>query len=292
MLCRKLTLIGVGLLGGSLGMAVRARRLAGFVQGYVRRETSVVESQEAGAVDAATTDLQAAVGGADLIVLCTPVGQMRPLVRQCLPAISRGAVVTDVGSVKDGLTQDLEGLVQRAGARFVGSHPMAGAEKTGVANGRANMFEGAVCVVTPLPESSVAALRRVKALWRGVGARIISLAPAVHDDLVSRSSHLPHILAVQLVNHVLGPGRPKEQALLCANGFRDTTRIASGSPDMWRDIALANRSRLARAITEFVSSLTKFRAALLAANRPEIEAFLRGAKDRRDRWAARTDSPE
>ncbi len=291
-LCRKLTLIGVGLLGGSLGMAVRQRRLARLVEGYVRRDASVVECQNAGAVDRATTNLQKAINGADMIVLCTPLAQMRGLVERCVPALARGAVITDVGSVKNNLVQDLERIAQRAGARFVGSHPMAGAEKMGVAHADANLFAGAICVVTPTLATSAAALRRVKALWRGVGARTIDMPPNLHDELVSRSSHLPHIVAVQLVRQVLGAGRLRKQALLCANGFRDGTRIASGSPEMWRDIALANRRHLASAIAEFIAGLQEVQSALLEFNEGFVESFLTGAKARRDAWDARTNSPE
>lgn len=288
MLCRKLTLIGVGLLGGSLGMAAKQRGLAGAVFGYVRRRERIGECLRAGAADRVTMELVEAVAGADLIVLCTPVGQMRLLVERLLPDIAPGAVITDVGSVKDGLVQDLETMVRRTGARFVGSHPMAGSEKTGVANARPDLFEDTVCVVTPTHRTSASALRRVKTLWQRVGARTITMPPAVHDDLVARSSHLPHILAGQLVNFVLGAGRGKQQAELCANGFRDTTRVASGSPEMWRDILVANRRRLARVIAEYIASLKKLRAALLKSDQMEIERFLTLAKKRRDKWVTRT----
>ncbi|MDH7502493.1 MAG: prephenate dehydrogenase/arogenate dehydrogenase family protein [Verrucomicrobiota bacterium] len=288
MLCRKLTLIGVGLLGGSLGMAAKERGLAGVVFGHVRRRERIRECLCAGAADHVTMDPMEAVAGADLIVLCTPVGQMRPLVERFLPGIAPGAIVTDVGSVKDGLVQDLEEMVRRRGARFVGSHPMAGSEKTGVANARPGLFENTVCVVTPTRKTSASALRRVKALWQRVGARTITMPPAIHDDLVARSSHLPHILAGQLVNFVLGAGRGKRQAMVCANGFRDTTRVASGSPEMWRDILLANRRRLGRVIAEYIAGLKKLRAALLESDRMEIERFLTAAKKRRDEWVTGT----
>lgn len=269
-------------------MAAKQRGLAGAVFGYVRRRERIGECLRAGAADRVTMELVEAVAGADLIVLCTPVGQMRLLVERLLPDIAPGAVITDVGSVKDGLVQDLETMVRRTGARFVGSHPMAGSEKTGVANARPDLFEDTVCVVTPTHRTSASALRRVKTLWQRVGARTITMPPAVHDDLVARSSHLPHILAGQLVNFVLGAGRGKQQAELCANGFRDTTRVASGSPEMWRDILVANRRRLARVIAEYIASLKKLRAALLKSDQMEIERFLTLAKKRRDKWVTRT----
>lgn len=269
-------------------MAAKQRGLAGVVFGYVRRRERMGESLRAGAADRVTMDLAEAVAGADLIVLCTPVGQMRLLVERLLPDVARDAVVTDVGSVKDGLVQDLETMLRRTGARFVGSHPMAGSEKTGVGNARPDLFEGTVCVVTPTPKTSPSALRRVKTLWQRVGARTITMPPAVHDDLVARSSHLPHILAGQLVNFVLGTGRGKQQAEVCANGFRDTTRVASGSPEMWRDILVANRRRLARVITEYIADLQELRAALLESDEMGIERFLTLAKKRRDDWVTET----
>jgi prephenate dehydrogenase len=288
---QKVTLVGVGLLGGSLGLALRERHLAKSVIGYVRRAASVKECARVGAVDRAMRNLAEAVEGAELIVLCTPIAQMRALVADMLRAIAPGAVITDVGSVKGTVVTDLEALISRAGAHFVGSHPMAGAEKTGVAAARGDLFRDAVCVVTPTKQSNRAAVRRVEELWRAVGTRVLRLSPEAHDDLVSRSSHLPHLVAAQLVNLVLSPLHPKEQALLCANGFRDTTRIASGSPEMWRDIALANRKNLLQALDCFASSLRDFRRVLGQGDGKKIMRFLQTAKQRRDKWSHKANSP-
>ena len=162
-----------------------------------------------------------------------------------LPALKRGAIVTDVGSVKASVVKELESLVAKAGAHFIGSHPMAGAEKTGVAAARADLFANAVCVVTPTKRSNQAAVRKTGTILEiRRRARAATGRRELHDQLVSRSSHLPHVVAATLANLVLDPAHPKAQPLLCANGFRDTTRIASGSPEMWRDIALANRKNL------------------------------------------------
>jgi prephenate dehydrogenase len=293
-LFKKVTLVGVGLLGGSLGLALKQRRLAVSVAGFVRRAASVKECERAGAVDLATRDLHEVVAGADLIVLCTPIAQMRALVQRMLPSIEAGAIVTDVGSVKASVVSDLESLVTKAGAHFVGSHPMAGAEKTGVAWARADLFTDAVCVITPTPNSNRAALRHVEQLWKAVGARLLRLTPDLHDELVGRSSHLPHVLAAQLANSVLDPTHPKQQALLCANGFRDTTRIASGSPEMWRDIALANRDNLLSALRSFEGELARFKAALKKGDSAAVSRFFQRAKRQRDQWSrkARSTSPE
>jgi prephenate dehydrogenase len=291
---KKITLVGVGLLGGSLGMALRKRRLAGSVMGFVRRAASVAECERLGAVTLATLDLQRAVEGADLVVLCTPIAQMRGLVKDMLPVLKRGALVTDVGSVKGSVVRDLEALVAKAGAHFVGSHPMAGAEKMGVAAARADLFAGAVCVITPTRKSNPAAVRQVEHLWKSVGSRLLRLAPEAHDDLVSRSSHLPHVVATQLVNLVLSPEHSREQEMLCANGFRDTTRIASGSPEMWRDIALANRKNLSQALGTFADGLLDFRRALKGGDGKAVTKFFEQARERRDLWsnAAGSPSPE
>jgi len=284
------TLVGVGLLGGSLGLALKKRKLAREVNGFVRRAFSVIECKQAGAVDLATRDLSLAVSGADLIVLCTPLAQMRSLVKQMLPSLKRGAIVTDVGSVKGSVVRELEGIVARAGGHFVGSHPMAGAEKTGVAAAREDLFEHAVCVVTPTRRSNKAAVRKVEQLWKLLGARVLRLSPETHDDLVSRSSHLPHLIAATLANSVLDPAHPPQQKALCANGFRDTTRIASGSPEMWRDIVVANRRNLSDALGSLVKELQKLQGVIRRGDEVAISDFLSQAKARRDRWVAENGS--
>lgn len=287
----KITLVGVGLLGGSLGLALRQRRLAKLVAGYVRRDVSVRECERAGAADFTTTDLLVAVSDADLVVLCTPLAQMLPLMRQMLPALKRDAVVTDVGSVKGSVVKDIESLVAKAGAHFVGSHPMAGGEKQGVLAARADLFAGAVCVVTPTARTNQAALRKVERTWQAVGARLLRTTPEAHDAFVSRSSHLPHLLAATLATFVLNPKLPKEQALLCATGFRDTTRIASGSPEMWRDIALTNHKHIGRSLDGLLAELKRFRVALKRRDARAINRFFETAKQRRDGWCACGASP-
>ena len=288
---QKITLAGVGLLGGSLGLAVKERRLAKKVDGLVRRSASITECDKLGVVDHATRDPLRAVEHADLVVLCTPLARMREVLQQMLPALKRGALVTDVGSAKAGVVQDLEPLVADAGGHFVGSHPMAGAETMGPAAARADLFVNAVCVITPTPQSSPDAVARIETFWEAVGASTLKLSPEAHDELVSRSSHLPHVVAAELANYVLSPAHPKEKTLLCANGFRDTTRIAASSPEMWRDIALANRKNLARVLGVLVEDLKEFQIALENADTKAIEEFFEQAKQRRDAWSRKTPSP-
>ncbi|HWD91141.1 MAG TPA: prephenate dehydrogenase [Verrucomicrobiae bacterium] len=288
---RKITIVGVGLLGGSLGLAIKKRRLAGEVTGFVRRTSSVAECKKAKAVDSCTRDLREAVADADLIVLCTPLAQMLPLIREMIPSLQRGAIVTDVGSVKASVVKELESLVAKAGAHFIGSHPMAGAEKTGVAAARVDLFNHAVCIVTPTKRSHPAALRTVEEFWKAVGTRVMRLTPELHDELVSRSSHLPHIAAATLANLVLNPALPKSQPLLCANGFRDTTRIASGSPEMWRDIAISNRKNLGKSLQTFIRDLKKIQTLLEKGDAKAVERHFQQGKQRRDAWCAKCASP-
>ena len=287
---RKITIIGVGLLGGSLGLAVRRGGLAAEVAGYVRRDATVKDCEAVGAVDYATTDLLAAVSGADLVVLCTPLAQMRAVTEQFLPALKNGALVTDVGSVKAGVVRDLENLVARAGAHFVGGHPMAGGEKMGVKASRADLYAQAVCIITPTPRSHAGSVRKLEKFWQALDSRTVRMDAAEHDRLVSRSSHLPHLVAAVLARVVLDPRQPREQATLCATGFRDTSRLAAGSPEMWRDISLSNRKNLARAAEAFIADLNRFQAVLKDGDAAAIEAFFSGAKTLRDNWCLNTTS--
>jgi len=290
-LFKKITIVGVGLLGGSVGLAVKRRKLAREVAGYVRRTASLKDCEKAGAVDYATNDLLAAVSEADLVILCTPLAQMRPLTEQLLPALKRGAIVTDVGSVKADVVREVGSMIQKAGAHFVGSHPMAGGEKMGVLAARADLYANAICVVTPDKKSTPAAVRKVENFWQALGARTLRLNAAEHDLLVSRSSHLPHVTAAALVNLVLNSKSPKNQTALCATGFRDTTRIASGSPEMWRDIALSNRKNLARSLDSFMAELKAFQSALKKSDGKAVEKFFADAKTLRDNWCACGASP-
>ena len=283
---KKVALIGVGLLGGSVGLALKRARLARSVTGFVRRRASIRECKRAGAVDIASLDLEDAVRGADLIILCTPIAQMKRLVGQMTPFLGKGAIITDVGSVKGSVVHQLESLAKRAGAHFVGSHPMAGAERMGVSAAKADLFKDAVCVVTPTRGTPKKALRKVEGFWKSLGSRVLRLSPEAHDRLVSKSSHLPHVVATVLAHSVLAPDNPSAQRQLCANGFRDTTRIASGSPEMWRDIALANKTNLRRTLSSFIRDLRKFHALLERADEKAITKFFEEAKSRRDQWRA------
>jgi prephenate dehydrogenase len=285
---QKVTLVGVGLLGGSLGLSLKSRGLATRVFGLVRRPESVAECHALGVVDTATCDPDLAVRDADMVILCAPIAQMLPLTRQILPYLKADAIVTDVGSVKAPVVRDLEALLAAAKVHFVGSHPMAGGEKMGAGAARADLFQTAVVAVTPTPRSNRSAVKRIEAFWLSLGSRVLKLSPEAHDDYVSRSSHLVHVVAAELANYVLSPIHPKEQAVLCASGFRDTTRIASGSPEMWRDIAMNNRENLARVLGVFIEDLQEFQLALQNEDQAAVFEFFENARQRRGKWLDQT----
>lgn len=280
----KVTLIGLGLLGGSVGLALRERRLAKSVVGYARRQTTIAEAKACGAVDEATSDLREAVAQADLILLCTPVGAMPALAEALLPQCRKGVLLTDVGSVKNAVAKRLSPLAQRQSAVFVGSHPMAGSEKTGVAHASASLVEGAVCVVTPLPETPRAATRRIAEFWTSLGGRVVEMDPARHDKIVSRTSHLPHVVASILAHDVLDARADAVQRRLCASGFRDATRVAAGNAAIWKDILAQNSDNVVDALDHCIESLSQFRRMLREGNSERLADFLEEARSRRQAW--------
>ena len=280
----KLTIIGAGLLGGSLGQAARTRGRAKRVSALVRRPESVAECQALGGADEVTLDPAEAAACADLLVLCTPISNMVDLTKRILPHLKPGAVITDVGSTKQQLVAELTPLCAEGAAHFVGSHPMAGSDQTGPGAARADLFEDTVCVVTPTADTHTDTLTKVNDFWSGLGSQPVVMPADTHDRLVARCSHLPHLLASALARRVLDNAHGQEQAQLCATGFRDMTRLAAGSPAMWRDIVGSNRDDILAAIDEFADELGELRG-FVADDSPElIEVWLQQAKAARDNW--------
>jgi prephenate dehydrogenase len=285
-----ITVIGAGLLGGSIALAVKHRGLASKVFAFVRSDSTLELCARMEIAGVITRDIKEAVENSELVVLCTPLSQMAALAGQMQPFLKPGTIVTDVGSVKGTVVAELEPILRRGGVEFIGSHPMAGSEKTGVSSARANLFHDAICLVTPTVRCLDRAVVEVEGFWKALGGCPIRMRPETHDDLVSRSSHLPHVVAAEIANYVLSPVHPKEQAMVCANGFRDTTRIASGSPEMWRDIAMANRKNLGRVLGVFIEDLQEFQLALERQDIQAIEEFFANAKQRRDDWREKSPS--
>lgn len=256
MLFEKVCIAGIGLIGGSFGLALREKGLARRVVGLARREETCTAALKLGAVDEATTDFAVAVRDADLIFLASPVGQIKPLCEQFAPLLKDGAIVTDAGSTKAGIVGDCEKIFAGK-ATFIGGHPMAGSERTGVENASASLFEKAVWILTPTAATPTAAVNKMVQLVEALGARPLILGADQHDNLLAVTSHLPHITAAALVH--LFTQTPDIAKHLVAGGWRDSTRIAAGSPEMWRDICLANAPEIIKSTDEMIAQLTEFR---------------------------------
>ena len=273
---RTVAIIGVGLLGGSLGLALRQRKLARRVIGVGRRQSSIDRAMAVGAIEEGTLDIRAGVADAELAVLATPVGTMVDLARQAADAMPRGSLMTDVGSTKSRLVRGIEEVAGDR-VRYVGSHPMAGSEKRGVDEASAALFDGALCFVTSTQRTDPRALAAVIELWQALGARVRTVNPGEHDRLVAYTSHLPHVVAAALVNVAMS-----DSLAVAGAGFRDTTRVASGDPRMWADVCLENRERLLEAIGHLENELRTLRGVLAKGDEDELLAWLESAKAIRD----------
>ncbi len=272
---KSLAILGPGLLGGSIALA--ARRAGGFRTAlWARRSEAVAEIAALGIADAASTDLRTVVESADFVVLCTPIGVMPALAREIEGMIRPATVVTDVGSVKATVVAELGAIL---GGRFIGSHPMAGSEQTGIRAAREELFEGAACIVTPEASSDATALADVQAFWQTLGCRVLEVAPDEHDEIVALVSHLPHLLAATLVHTVLAENARAFD--FSGPGFRDTTRVAAGPPAMWDEILRTNRHALRKSAEALIEKLRET-LTLLDRDAPMTE-FLTQAKAQRDR---------
>jgi prephenate dehydrogenase len=250
---RQLAIVGVGLLGGSVAKAARSGALARRIVGVGRDPERLRPAVDDGTLDAAVTELDAGVREADVVLLAAPVLAIEGLLERVWRAAPDGALVTDVGSTKRNIVRAAERLAATRSLAFVGSHPLAGSEQAGYRVARADLFRGATVVVTPTEKTELAALKKTSELWEALGARVTALDPETHDRTVAAISHLPHLIACALVD---GAGRVEPAALeLAARGFRDTTRIAAGDPDMWTEIFLANRDALTAGIEAFREAL-------------------------------------
>jgi prephenate dehydrogenase len=274
-------IVGVGLIGGSFGLAARERGLVRHVVGAVRREETARVAVEVGAVDTASLDLSEAACEADLIFMAPPVGQMVSLSQQLAPVVCPDAVITDGGSTKADIVRDCTPIFPQA--HFVGGHPMAGSERTGVEAARADLFENAMWVLTPNETTPAPVLEKLIALVEGVGATPLLMNAATHDAVLAVTSHIPHLTASALVHLFSATKNEAEVAgQLVAGGWRDSTRIAAGSPEMWRDISLANSSAIGKGLDALIAELQTVRALLVEENGDRLlEWFDRAAVVRR-----------
>lgn len=273
---KRVTIVGVGLMGGSLGLAIKKRNLAREVVGLSYRQSSLVQAMKNKAIDAAFTDSRKAVKNSDLVILAAPVDSILKILTSIGPHIKRGCIVTDVGSTKAEIVEMGEKVLPIPGF-FVGAHPLVGSEKKGADYASPDLFEGGTCIMTPTGKTNQVAKEKVKFLWTKVGAKVHDVTPEKHDEILACVSHLPHLLAYGLMNIV-----PDDFLEYGSTGLKDTTRIASSSPQIWNDICIANSKNVIKSLDEVIKQLAEYRRAILKNEDKTLLNLFTKAKEKRD----------
>ncbi|MBI1396089.1 MAG: prephenate dehydrogenase/arogenate dehydrogenase family protein [Betaproteobacteria bacterium] len=280
----RIAIIGVGLIGGSCALALKANGSVGRVVGVGRSRANLDKALELGVVDEVCDSVRAGVDGADAVLVSTPVGQFGRVLAEAEPALGPSTVITDGGSTKRDVVLAAREALGDAFARFVPAHPIAGAEKSGVEAARADLFAGRHVVLTPCAETATDAVERVEAFWLACGAKLSRLPAPQHDAVFAAVSHLPHVLAYALVNMIASRSDADLYLGYAAGGFRDFTRIASSSPEMWRDIALANGDLLVAEIDRYTETLAALREAIARGDGVALSHAFEQARSARNDW--------
>jgi prephenate dehydrogenase len=278
----RIVISGVGLIGGSVGLALKRAGFRGKIVGLGRRWSSLKKAIDKGAVDSATLDFAEALSDADLLLIGTPVDVIPIIAKEAIKYTRSGCIITDVGSTKGQLVTEIEKFMPE-GVHFVGAHPMAGSHKTSVTAADSSLFESAVCIVTPTESTNAEAVNAVSELWRTVGARVELMSPQEHDLLIAAASHLPHVAACALVQAVAGVENHRGRAMdFAATGFADATRIASGSPELWKGILLQNADMVSSMLDRLERELAEMRKVLDSRDEERLMEKLERAKQIRD----------
>lgn len=278
---KKITIIGLGLMGGSLGLALKRAQKGLFVAGYARRRETRDMAIAMEAVDEAFDNLADAVRDADIAVFCVPVLTIPSLIEECIEDLDKKCVLTDVGSTKSTVVKDVSRLLTGRGLSFVGSHPMAGSDETGIDNAKADLYRNAVVILTPEAATNEVALQKITSMWELVGAEIEVMIPDAHDAIIAKTSHLPHVIASLLVKAVL-EADSRGTAKFCGSGFRDTTRIASGSEILWHDILMTNSVAIMDELAAFSEHLDKIRKMIAESDFEGIRTFFADTRKLRE----------
>jgi len=273
---KRVTIIGLGLIGGSLALAIKEKKLAKEVRGVSRRKSTIGFAAKNKIVDFATLDIEEGARDSDLLIIATPVLKIPAMAKAAAPFLKKGAIITDAGSTKARVSKDIKKAGLK-GMNFIGSHPIAGSEKSGIRSADKDIFKGAKCVMTRTKDTEPGAFNKLKKFWTKLGMRVIEMSPDSHDKRLSKISHLPHALSVSLVNSV-----GKNDLKLAAKGFRDTTRIASGEPELWKDIFLTNKDNLIKDIKRVKKELSRIEAVLRKNDEKGLLRLLAKAKTVRD----------
>ena len=277
---QQITILGPGLLGASLAMAVKERGLAARVVTWSRRPESRAKCLNQSWCDAVFDSPEKAVVGSDLVVICTPVQTIVPLLVQIRPALDAEALITDVGSTKSLICREARSALEGHSATFLGAHPMAGSEQAGMEHAQSDLFENAACILTPLDDASAEAISKLSAFWDALGMTVSTVSPEKHDEIVAHVSHLPHLLASTLCGYLAA--QDDTWRTLAGGGLRDTTRIASGDPQLWKQILEQNSDEVVRAIEGFEQQLHHLKTALLNQDSLGVIAQLERGKTYRD----------
>ncbi len=273
-----IVIVGVGLIGGSIAAARKKRGFGGRIIGVGRNRARLETARNTGLIDQVTTHLADAAQQADLMIFCTPVDLIAEGVKAAAPHCRRYTLLTDAGSVKQTICQKICGFLPQ-GVTFIGSHPLAGSEKNGFEYADPDLFDGRVCVVTP--DESTDALSRLTVFWQSLGLCVVEMSASDHDKALARTSHVPHVVAAALASSLSESNR-----LLASSGFADTTRIASGDPDLWVAILLANADEVVRGIEAHCQTLDEFRESIANRDATALKKLLQLAKTKRDGWEA------
>ena len=283
---KQLTIIGVGLIGGSLARALKQAGYCGEIVGCGRDAEHLQKALELGVIDRFSTDVAEAVTGSDMVVVAVPLGAMEACFRAMNGYLSADAVLTDVGSAKASVVAAAKKAFNELPTGFVPGHPIAGTEQSGVEASFAELYQGRRVILTPIAESMPEATAKVTAMWQQVGATVDEMSVTHHDEILAATSHLPHLLAYGLVDSLVGMDDSEEIFQFAAGGFRDFTRIASSDPVMWRDICLANRDALLKVLERYNQDLQVLTASIREQDSEALEIFFSRAKAARDRYAA------
>ncbi len=278
-LFKNVTIIGVGLIGGSLAKALKAKNLADTITGAGRSKAPLEQAVRTGAIDRRAQGSAYGVEEADLVVLAAPVGAFEKIMREIGPHLKEGTIVTDVGSVKGNLIKLIETELPR-GVHYVPAHPIAGREKSGVSEASENLFEGRRCILTPTSKTNKKALKAVHEMWRAIGSKVTVMDADLHDRVFAAVSHLPHVAAFAMMCAVAELNTGSEDYLeFSGAGFRDFTRIAASSPEMWKDICIMNGDNLIQMIDRYVFCLNRFKREIIAGDAMRLEKHLKKSSD-------------
>jgi prephenate dehydrogenase len=275
----KVTILGVGLIGASFALAMKKRGLCNHITGHGRKKNNLRKAMDMKIIDSFEVDASKACADSDLVLFAIPVGCFTETAGKINGLFKKGSIVTDVGSVKGKLVRDMEALMPE-GVSFVGGHPIAGSDRTGIATATADLFSGARCILTPTEKTDKAALKKITALWKSLGAAVSSMDAEEHDRIYAAVSHLPHIIASAIVNTVADINN--SYLKFAGRGFKDTTRIAASSPELWRDISLMNRENILEFIKFFKKNLDSLSSCLKKSDSEAIEKKFKKARALRE----------